>query len=107
MRDLGKLYLNCPSFVFSKINVYYVNRLNALFSRSQIQCCGVNDYSDFREANVWLRKLFQDGYWFELQTPLTCCNMAVKPVNDFSCAVNPSEGTSYFLKVWSCSKCGT
>ncbi|XP_053372901.1 tetraspanin-21-like [Mercenaria mercenaria] len=61
-------------------------------------CCGVNNYTDFGRAAAWRRRLFQDGWWFELETPLTCCNMEKKDPDDFACAINPTDQTSYYLQ---------
>ena len=38
---------------------------------------------------------------FKLQTPMTCCVFTGKGVDDFSCAINPQERTSNYLKVCS------
>lgn len=64
---------------------------------AQLQCCGVDGFRDFGEAEQW------KGYTQKV-VPEACCVLEdpvakLKPVNT-ACVYNPTEANSYLYKVF-------
>lgn len=63
---------------------------------AQLQCCGVDNFRDFAEAEQWKS-------YTQKVVPEACCVLQqpvfeFKPVNT-ECVYNPSEANSYLYKV--------
>ena len=62
-----------------------------------MQCCGVNNYSDFEIAGEWLSNTTNAS----VVMPVACCMLeegTMTPI-DPNCTVNPSLENSYYLTV--------
>ncbi|XP_076450411.1 uncharacterized protein LOC143286658 [Babylonia areolata] len=65
----------------------------------QLDCCGIDIYTDLYSASNWNRS-FSGGY--TLQTPFTCCQLdgtfpnVVIPPSDVMCAVTPNATNSNY-----------
>lgn len=69
---------------------------------SQMECCGVNNYTDFKEAGLFLEGNRQEG--INRQVPAACCILepnspvgVYRPADD-RCEVNPTTSNSYLYK---------
>ncbi|XP_050717145.1 CD151 antigen-like isoform X2 [Eriocheir sinensis] len=62
----------------------------------QLQCCGVNNYTDFQQATLW-----QNNKSSNAVVPEACCKLEGDPRNflpeDPSCPSRPSQENSYYL----------
>ncbi|XP_045136188.1 tetraspanin-18-like isoform X2 [Portunus trituberculatus] len=63
---------------------------------SELQCCGVNNYTDFEQATLWQANKSSNAL-----VPEACCKLEGDPRNfvpkDASCPSRPSEENSYYL----------
>lgn len=69
------------------------------FAMITFKCCGVNNYSDFQEANKWSRSYVLNATGYNLTVPIACCKMNgsfpdVTVPDDLTCAVNPTEANA-------------
>ncbi|XP_067655555.1 CD151 antigen-like [Haliotis asinina] len=67
----------------------------------QLDCCGVDNYTDIYTATHWNRTVSQEGLTVVLKTPFTCCKLEGEypdmdwPVDPY-CALSPNSSNSNY-----------
>jgi len=64
----------------------------------QGKCCGISDYNDFKNA-----QMFQKNKTTDQVIPVSCCKLSGSPLEfipvDASCTRSPNDSNSYFTNV--------
>ncbi|XP_076460834.1 tetraspanin-1-like isoform X2 [Babylonia areolata] len=70
----------------------------------QLECCGVDNYKDFKDASEWPTTLTINANTYNIETPVACCKDVTE---DYSCAVdgtatdlNNNMSTGCYTKIW-------